>query len=140
MRILKKLFGRDDGGETREFRDFVEGSVEGLQLQTSVHQSAWHLGEEERWNIDQVRGELIFTFPDIIAWARAQIVGTLDTHAGTWMWAWANPSVADALKKDSLRVRAYGEERGIRRLTTPSWPAEEKDGWRMTALASRLPE
>jgi hypothetical protein len=140
MRILKKLFGRDDGGETREFLDLVEGSVEGLQLQTSAHQGTWHFGEEERWNIDQDSGELIFTFPEVIAMARAQIIGTIDTHAGTWMWAWANSSVADALKKDSLRVRAYGEEHGIRRLITPSWPAEENDAWRMTALASRFAE
>ena len=138
MRVLKTFFGRDDGGETREFLDFVEGSVEGLQLQTNAHQGAWHLGEEERWNFDQDLGELVFTFPEVIARARAQIIGTLDTHAGTWMWAWANPSVKDVLKSDSLLVRAYGKEHGIRRLTDPSWLAGEKDGWRMTALASRL--
>jgi hypothetical protein len=143
MGILKKLFGGGqgrDGGDPPEFAAFVEASMEGLQAQTSAHQATWHLGEEEHWNIDQAVGDLVFTFPETIATAPAQIIGTFDGKTGTWMWAWANASVADAQKKDSLRIRAYGEEHGIARLTAPKWPAEEIDAWRMTALACRLCE
>jgi hypothetical protein len=140
VRILKNLFGQHDGGETPEFTAFVDGSVEGLQLQAAGHQDSWHFGEEERWDFSQDAGELVLTFPEVIARAPAQIIGTFDSNAGTWMWAWANLSVSDALKKDSIRVRDYGEAHRIARLTTPKWPADESECWRMTALASRLCE
>jgi hypothetical protein len=54
MSPFKKLFGRkDDDGETPEFKAFVEGSMEGLRLQTQAHQGAWRLGKSERWDFAQ---------------------------------------------------------------------------------------
>ncbi len=68
MSIFKKLFGRkSDNGETPEFKAFLDGSMEGLRLQTEAHQNAWHFGKSERWDFDQTTGELIFTFPEVIA-------------------------------------------------------------------------
>ena len=141
MSIFKKLFGKKDGnGETSEFKAFIEGSMEGLRLQTEAHQGTWHLGKSERWDFSQDTAELIFTFPDMIVRAPAQIIGSFDSREGSWMWAWANSSIANSLTRDSVRVREYGEQHHIRRLTTPSWPGEEMDGWHMAALANRLSE
>lgn len=137
MSFLKKLFGRGDG-EPPDFAAFVDGSMEGLRVQTEAHRGTWNLGGEARWDFDQDTGMLIFTFPDVIARAPAQIIGTFDSHSKTWLWAWANPSVDADLKRDSLRVLDYGRQHGIEQLTTPKWPADETDGWRMAALANRL--
>ena len=64
VRILKKLFGRHDGGETSEFTAFVDGSVEGLQLATAAHQGAWHFGDEERWDIRALLLQLMQDYVD----------------------------------------------------------------------------
>lgn len=83
MNIFRKLFGKNDDqgdGETPAFKALLEGSMEGLQLQTQAHQSTWHLGEPERWDFSQDTGEIIFTFPEVIARAPAQIIGTFDRH------------------------------------------------------------
>jgi hypothetical protein len=139
MSFFKKLFGRKDGdGESPEFQAFIEGSMEGLRLQSASHQGTWNFGEEERWSFAQDTGELVFTFPDTIVRAPAQIIGSFDSSAETWMWGWANSSVAPALTRDSTRVRQYGEQTQIRRLTMPTWSATEMDGWHMAALANRL--
>ena len=141
MSIFKRMFGkRDADGESPEFEALVEGSMEGLRLQTEAHQGTWGFGKSDRWDFSQETGELIFTFPDKVVRAPAQIIGTFDGRERTWMWAWANSSIAGSLAKDSLRVRAYGEEHKIKRLTSPSWQGEEADGWRMAALANRLCE
>jgi hypothetical protein len=141
MGIFKKLFGHKDGdGETPEFKAFLEGSMEGLRLQTEAHQGTWHFGKEEHWDFSQDTGELVFTFPDIVVRAPAQIIGSFDSRDGSWMWSWANSSISDSLTRHSVRVREYGEQHRIRRLTTPSWSGEEADGWRMAALANRLCE
>lgn len=142
MSLIKKLFGgsseRANDGEPPEFAALLEGSMEGLQLQTEAHQSTWQFGQEEQWNFDQDSGELVFTFSDKIAKAPAQIIGTFDGQTSTWMWAWANPSIAESLKTAAQRVLDYGKQHGIARLTTAKWTAEETDGWQMTALANRL--
>jgi hypothetical protein len=142
MNIFKKLFGgsdgSDNGGEPPEFTAFLEGSMEDLRLQTAAHQSTWHFGKEERWDFEQESGELVLTFSDKIAKASAQVIGTFDGRAKTWMWAWANLSIAEPVKRDSMRVLEYGKQHGIRRLTMPQWPCEEMDAWSMVALACRL--
>jgi hypothetical protein len=141
MSLFKKLFGQKDGdGETPEFKALLEGSMEGLRLQTEAHQGTWRLGKSERWDYSQDTGELVFTFPDMVVHARAQIIGSFDSREGSWMWGWANTSIADSLTRDSVRVREYGEQHRIRRLTTPTWSGEEMDGWHMAALANRLCE
>ncbi len=142
MNIFRSLFGRgkDKGGETPEFKAFIEGSMEGLRLQTEVHQGMWSYGNEERWDFSQDTSELVFSFPDMIVRAAAQIIGTFDRHESTWMWSWANSSISDSLKSDSARVREYGERHCIHRLTAPTWPAQEMDGWHMAAIANRLCE
>jgi hypothetical protein len=109
--------GRGNGGETPEFNALLDTSMEELRVKTMGHQAGWGLGKANRWSLDQSRGELFFTFEDgSIATCPAQIVGSFDGSEGSWLWAWANPSIADSRKRDSLRVRDYGEQRHITRL------------------------
>jgi hypothetical protein len=142
MGIFNKLFGRGGAkntAETPEFNALLETSMEELRLKTAGHQSGWRFGKSKRWDLDQSRGDLIFTFDDgVIATCEAQILGSFDTESGTWLWAWANPSLEDALKQDSLRVRQYGEQHAIARLTSAEWPCTEADGWAMAALGCKL--
>lgn len=140
MSSLKYQLGPNHDDETPEFKDFLEGSLEGLRLQTGAHQGTWQLGESDRWDFDQETGELVFTFPDKIVSAPAQIIGTFDGQNSSWMWAWANESIDPALARDSIRCRTYGEQHHIARLTTPAWPCEESEAWAMTAFANRLCE
>ena len=56
----------------------------------------------------------------------------------SWLWGWANPSIPDALKRDALRVREYGQQQEIARLTLEEWLGTEADAWSMAALACNL--
>lgn len=124
--------------ESPAFRALIEGSLEGLRLQTEAHRGSWHFGDEEHWDFSQDTGELLFTFPDLIVQTPAQIIGTFNSAAGEWLWAWANHSIAESLTRDSARVRDYGLEHQIQRLMMRQWPADEHDAWQMAALANRL--
>jgi hypothetical protein len=143
MNLFKKLFGGGggvgDNGETPEFKKLLETSIADLQARTAAHRAGWRLGESERWDLDQARGDLIFTFSDgVIVTCPAQIVGSFDTESGTWLWAWANPSIRDSLKRDALRIQDYGQQHKITRLTSAQWPCTEADAWAMAALACKL--
>jgi hypothetical protein len=122
-----------------ELQSLIDAGWDELQLKTRAHQAAWGHGEEEEWNLDQDEGDLVFTFADgTEARCPAQIIGTFDSKAGTWMWAWHNPSVVRALQQDAQALKALGEEKGFAILTEPTWPCDEMDCWRMVALAAKV--
>lgn len=125
--------------ESSGFPELLEASFAELQLKTSAHQDGWGFGGFDRWDIDMDQGDLIFSNADgFTATCPAQVIGSHDGVGGTWMWAWANPSIPEAMTADSRKVKEYGEARGIDRLTTPEFVAEEMDAWRLTALAAKL--
>ena len=120
------------------FDALLTNSIDELKLKTAA-QTAWGFGKFDSWSLDQDKGDLVFSNSDgTTAVCPAQIIGTYDTTSKTWLWAWDNPSIADNLKTDSLKVKAYGETNHIERLTTAEWPCEESDAWAMTALAVKL--
>ena len=69
-----------------------------------------------------------------------QVIGTLNTADGTWLWGWDHPSVRAELAVDVGLVRDFGERYGLTELTTRKIVATEADGWRFTALALHLAE
>jgi len=131
--------GEEQGiGEASDFELLLRSSMEELMAKTQSHQATWGFGTEEEWLLDQDEGQLTFKFPGRSTTAPVQIIGTYNVANGTWLWAWANPLIADHLKADALRLKTYGEHWGIPRLTSAEWPAQESDCWYMAALACQL--
>jgi hypothetical protein len=144
MGIFNKIFGTKatgaDGGAS-EFKALLDASMEELRLKTAAHQQGWGFGKASRWDLDQSLGNLVFTFADgITAVCPAQIIGSFDSKTGEWLWAWANPSIAEPLKRDSLKIKEYGKQNRIAKLTSDEWFCQEEDAWQMTALACKLCE
>lgn len=142
MGLFNKLFGvQGAGGKVSEFEALLDASMEELRLKTAAHQQGWGFGKAARWDVDQSQGNLVFTFNDgMIATCAAQIIGSFDAGTSEWLWAWANPSIAEPLKRDSLKVREYGQKQQITKLTSAESFCKEDDAWRMTALACKLCE
>jgi uncharacterized protein DUF6882 len=122
-----------------DFATLQKVSIEELKLKTDAHRAAWGIDRIKRWDLNQDDGQLVFSFADgMKATAPAQIIGTYNTDDHTWLWAWANPSIEDKLKSDALKLRKYGEEHHIDRLTQRKWVGTEDDAWAMVALAVKL--
>lgn len=124
--------------ETPDFESLLRSSMDELMAKTQSHQTSWGFGTEEEWLLDQDEGQLTFKFPGRSIIAPVQIIGTYTTQTGIWLWAWANPLIAHNLTDDALRLKQFGEQSGIQRLTTPEWAGQESDCWYMAALACRL--
>jgi hypothetical protein len=122
-----------------DFAKLQKISNDELKLKTDAHRAAWGIDRSQRWDLNQDDGQLVFSFADgIKATAPAQIIGTYNTDDHTWLWAWDNPSIEDKLKSDALKLRKYGEEHHIDRLTQRKWVGTEDDAWAMLALAVNL--
>lgn len=141
------------GGGAEEFTAIASGKEPGnkplAQLIVSsyayLHQQQaqctkdFGLGHYDRFDMNQGTGEIIFSRqgkPGVIA--KIQVVGDVSTKSNTWLWAWANSSINPILTKDSKQVKQYGQKYKFEPLTLDTWPANEADGWMMTAITAKL--
>lgn len=109
-----------------------------LAAKTDVHAGTWNL-DKSRWAVDLEVGTLTFTNPK--GWtitAPVQVVGTLNTADGTFLWGWDHPSVPEARAADARLVRDFGAAQGLEQLTTRKIAASEDEAWELTALAVHL--
>ncbi len=106
--------------------------------QLAAAHTSWGLGTADRWGLDQQTGMITWTFPDKTATAPAQILGTHNVGAASWMWAWANDSILPALCTDSEAVRSWAKDTGNTDLTAPKLDADEELAATLAALSVRI--
>ena len=122
-----------------DYSKLVDESNEYLRAVLDAAKTDFNLGSYERYDWDQERGELVFSdqgVPKVVA--KIQFIGSISTKSGTWLWSWDNATVLDGIKDQMQRVRGFGKEHGISKLTTAKWEAEEVDGWEMTAISAKI--
>lgn len=116
----------------------VTNSVDYLNKAQDALQANYKVGDYERWDWYQEQGQLVFSHEGkqkLIC--EIDFVGSLSTASNTWMWAWANTSFVDKIKSESAIVRHIGDEKNLQKLACPIWPADEVDGWEMTAIMAK---
>lgn len=124
----------------QSYEQLVEVSMAELRLKT---EAALGVGVDgfDRWDLDQAEGDIVFSNADgYSATAKAQIIGSFNAVDGSWLWAWDNPSIEPDLTLDAQRVRAYGRQHGLPKLTDAKWFGTEEDAWEMAAIAAYLCE
>jgi hypothetical protein len=88
----------------------------------------WGLGTADRWDLDQETGLLSFTWPDKVATTPFQFLGSYAHRPGTWLWAWANDSLLEHVRADSVRLRDHGIAHGHDILRTEHLHISPEDG------------
>jgi hypothetical protein len=124
---------------SESWQPFLSDAVSELRTKQDLLNEEFGLSRHERWDWDQETGEIVFTnagWPALIA--RIQFVGSVSKLSHTWLWSWANPSFEANTVKYVPTLRAFGEAEHFANLTVPKWPAEEVDGWEMTAVAAKV--
>jgi len=117
--------------------ELVDRAKAYLEQRQERLKSEFELGRFERFDYDQNAGTLSFSSNGRVqVVADMQVVGSTSERGGTWLWAWANPSVLEHLVMELDDVFTYGQAHGLDKLTTAKWPGDESDGWEMTAVAA----
>lgn len=105
-----------------------------LESAQAALERRFNIGHYPRWNIDQTRGELIFS--DEIATRLTCAVFALGTHGGEqWKWAWANPSILDAFSCKSRELQSLATETGLEIFQMNGFAAEEHMPWQLCGIA-----
>ncbi len=110
-----------------------------LQSAQSSLIEEYRLSDWERWDWEMEPPELVFSHEGKRrVTARVAFVGTYSSRTGTWMWAWGNESLPEAVRNALLPVKRAADETGFRKLAQGYWQADEYDGWHMAAYAWRV--
>jgi hypothetical protein len=123
------------------FQNFIAEATDYLEARVADAQETFGIGRFKRYDCDLPTGRFWWSDGGVIqVEARLIVVGSISTESDTWLWSWANPHLVNVEMDDIERVKAFGEEHGIEKLTHEKWDADEVDGWEMTAVAARLLE
>ncbi len=115
----------------------VKESTEALRNKQELLDKEFELGKHKRWDWDQEKAQLIFSNDGVPAvQCDIAFIGSISNVSNTWLWSWANLSLTEGVRVPIERVREFGEANDFPRLTIPKWPAEEVDGWEMSAVAA----
>jgi hypothetical protein len=103
-------------------------------------QARWDFGRDSgRWDFDDETRTVTFSEGGTpFAIADARMVGSYSTNDGSFQWSWVLYGPDDPLIREVVGMRAFGEIRGIERLTTRHWHGEIEEAWEMAALAAYL--
>lgn len=135
------FFGRGKANDADADRDVLAGLLfqgEGMIEQLAEAHRSWGLGSADRWGLDQCTGTISWTFPDKVATAPAQILGSYNPTAASWLWAWANKTILPDMSRDSAVVRDWGVEHGVDVLAQPKTTADDETAASLAALAVRI--
>lgn len=123
-----------------EIQEFRQSSNWTMRERMDKVQKEFKLDAYKQFAWDAWRGELVFAnggVPGVVA--KIQVAGVLTGKKNpVWTWAWSKPDLLPPVKQASLRVRRFGEERGILALIQSGWPAQEAEAWTMTAITCRV--
>lgn len=84
----------------------------------------WRFDSYKQWGFDQYSGILKLDFADGTQFqADGQILGSYASANSSWEWAWNNPHVEEAMKRDSELVKKLGDRLKIDYLLAGMIPA-----------------
>ena len=120
------------------FHELISSDFRYLEKIQKEFLEKYKVNDHERWDWYQDTGKLVFTHNGVKqVEADVHFSGTFSKNSNTWMWAWANDSLAETVKSSSRKVREKGEALGLLQLVAAHWEAEEVDGWEMTAVLAK---
>ncbi len=87
----------------------------------------WSFSNYKIWGFDQVSGIFFLVLHDgSRIEADGQIIGSYFPSKNSWEWAWNNPNVEKAMKRDVQLVKTFGEKEKIEYLRKGMVPAPDK--------------
>ncbi len=123
-----------------EFNELIQQSLVYIENKQKELVESYDLDNYSRIEYDQESGIMTFSEEGLQqkVVAQFQVIGTYSDASKTWLWAWDNPYLLDNTTVASVKIKEFGEQNKIQKLTDPKWDASRQDAWEMTALAALM--
>lgn len=115
----------------------IAGATAQLKSVQDAADKKWRFLTFPRWNFDAERRTVTFSGKDgrrLVADVR--MVGSYAEKSSSFQWSWVLYDCDEPMIDGVAELPAFGEVRGIERLTTNYWDCEIVEAWEMTAIAA----
>ena len=122
-----------------EQRSLIAGATEHLRAVQDEADKKWRFLTFPRWDFDADRRTVTFSGNGsrrLVADVR--LVGSYATKSSSFQWSWVLYAHDEPMIDGIVDLPAFGEVRGIERLTTRYWDCEIVEAWEMTAIAAHI--
>jgi hypothetical protein len=137
-RVPKLARGKRAALTKQERQKFIAHATQQAQRQQDATDAKWSFLKLPRWHFDDNRKTLTFSDDERRVIADVRLVGSYSTKSNSFQWSWALQVDGEPEIDDMSQLPAFGEVRGIKRLTRKRWDCEIGEGWEMTAIAAHL--
>lgn len=121
--------------EDSDYQVLMSAATEFTRSQNAAAWKKWSLEELPQFDWDQDRGCISFSSSGRRVVADIQFLGSWSERADTWMWAWANESVEESMKKEIEEVRSFGVTKDLSELTEAVLDGPIEMAWDMASLS-----
>lgn len=145
-RHLRNAFPREEFehchqriGDTEAYWVLVQTACEFFMERDAELASTYRLGQWTSYVWDMDVATLTFFEkgqPRVVA--TIEFAGSYARVPKTWMWSWANPSIAAAVTGRMHKVREYGRKHDMAPLYADHWHASETHALELTAVTAYL--
>ncbi len=122
-----------------QFEEFLHEARRHVQLRNEVLKRGYGIFEFARWDHDGDAGRLTFSnpnAPDTVV-ANTTDIGSYSFNSKSWLWAWANDSLADAEREKAAALKGLFDTTGMRLFTDEHFECDEFVAWEMAAVSVR---
>lgn len=142
-------FLRREGGQFAFLPGLVRAPSDGFEKLRGEHlgpalarqrELAERFGLGARFHFDLEAQRITFEGPrgEPVARARALILGTFSLRSRTWVWAWANPSLASQHQAAARDLCDRFPRRDLWEISTPQFASDEGTIWALASLVTAL--
>jgi hypothetical protein len=121
--------------------DWAEWSREAVRMMQARNDD-WSVrfgltqGRPYRWDLDSAT--IVFQRDADEVVATLTCVGTASASCGSFLWAWADPSIPAAAQAGLAEVREFGAQNDLPLLTEPAMRGGKAEGLEACAVAGRI--
>ena len=119
-----------------EFDNFVDNCYQELKTKQSLLFSEYNLGKYDEYWYDQTTESIQFkTAGNVELEFIILPIGSWSSKSNTWAWAWANKSITDELKSQSIKIKDLANYTGYGIFEKEAFEADEFMAHELTSMA-----
>ncbi len=124
--------------KSKKYEKYAQEACKDLQNIQSDFKKKYDLDSYENWFYNQSTGLLRLYNEDKEIHFKYIPVGTFSRKSNSWLWAWANDDSNETEKFQTLKVKAFGEQKKYDKLSKSYFDGDEYTGWELTSISFGL--
>ena len=121
------------------YENFANKEIQNLIYIQNKFKENFNLDYYENWFYDSETELLrLYNSDDDEIFFKYIPIGTFSIEKQTWMWSWFNNYLTEKNKEKTMKIKNFGVKNNYEKLIEGTFPSDEYDGWKFSAIGVKL--